>query len=384
MNIKMYDVNWGEAILYDDGTGKILVDCGAKFHHKGDTAYSAVKGDFSFGKDALLITHFDEDHYNGVISMADAGERLDKIYIPKYLFIRKDGTLRSTDGYFAYVIYLYLLGKKTKLNSLNRLFVSMINTASSIKSVAYGDCVDFGNTSFNVIWPEEDAFLSFGTLAEELRTICIEALDNAPNLVELMDGYVNRYIEIFVDFYRTIDLYDNNGEILYEKMLSRLYAAHEDLLNYEREVRLFISKETSKVVNSKLSSFIKTQNDCSVVFCKDREVLALGDVSNKVVRRLKRSGRVADCYKYVKAPHHGTIAYYSPLLPRANSVFISNNGVVHKNWKISEEYAKKYSKKCYCTNTENDRCEWALNGNPCCQNCNISTIPPANPRCLTI
>lgn len=62
MKIKMYDVNWGEAILYEVGGDKLLVDCGAKFHHKGYTAYNAVRNDFSFGKDDLLITHLDEDH----------------------------------------------------------------------------------------------------------------------------------------------------------------------------------------------------------------------------------------------------------------------------------------------------------------------------------
>lgn len=43
MKIKMYDVNWGEAILYEVGGDKLLVDCSAKFHHKGYKAYNAVR-----------------------------------------------------------------------------------------------------------------------------------------------------------------------------------------------------------------------------------------------------------------------------------------------------------------------------------------------------
>lgn len=382
MKIKMYDVNWGEAILYEVGGDKLLVDCGAKYHHKGYTAYNAVRNDFSFGKDDLLITHLDEDHYNGVISMADAGERLKRVFLPKYMFFSKDGGLCSTYGYFASVIFFYLLGKKRQLNSLNRLFASLINSASSIKSVAYGDYIDLGTTKFKVIWPEEETLHPFSIIAEELRMIYVEALDNAPNRIELLDKCVNRYTKVFGDFYRTI-LYDDNGEVHYKEILSRLDDAHEELLNYENEVSVNISKEITKVVNSKLSGFIKSQNDCSVVFCNEREVLALGDVSSKVVRYLKGMGRIEDHYKYMKAPHHGTVAYFSSILPNADNVFISNNGMAHKNWKISEKYAKKYRNKCYCTNTEIDRCEWVLNGNPCCQNCNLHCVSAANPRCLT-
>lgn len=384
MDIKMYDVNWGEAILYDDGHGKILVDCGSKFYPKGDMAYNAVKNDFSFGKDVLLITHFDEDHYNGVISMADAGERLNRVFLPKYLFLRTDGSLRSTDGYFASVIYFHLLGKKDKLNSLKRLIISLFKTATNIKSVAHGDYVGFGSTELNVIWPEEEALLPFDSLAEELRSICVEVLGDSPNNIERLNGNVNEYINVFVDFYRSMEIEGNDNERLREDVLARLNQAHEGLIAYEDDVEFIISDEISKVVNSKLSSFIKSQNDCSVVFCKDEEVLALGDVSNKVVKRLIGDGRIADYYKYMKASHHGTVAYYSSLLPKAENVFILNNGISRRNWKISDEYARKYKDKCYCTNTDRVRCEWLLNGNPYCKACNISGGTPTNPRCITV
>lgn len=386
MDIKMYDVNWGEAILYDDGHGKILVDCGSKFYPKGDMAYNAVKNDFSFGKDALLITHFDEDHYNGVISMVDAGKRLNRVFLPKYLFLKKDGKLRYTDSYFASIIYFHLLGKKRKLDSLHRLIISLIRTANNIKSVAHGDCIHFGSTRFNIIWPKEDALLPFDSLAAELRAICVEALRDSPNSIERLNENVNEYTNVFVDFYRAIEMEmdGNNIEMLYEGVLSRLNDAYENLLSYEDEVDLIINDENSKVVNSKLSSFIRSQNDCSVVFCKGEEVLALGDVSNKVVKHLIGDGRIADYYKYMKASHHGTVAYYSPLLPKAKYVFISNNGTARRNWKISDEYARKYKDKCYCTNTDRVRCEWLLNGNPYCKACNMSGSTPTNPRCLTV
>ena len=49
-------------------------------------------------------------------------------------------------------------------------------------------------------------------------------------------------------------------------------------------------------------------------------MLALGDVSSKVVKYLKGMGRIEDHYKYMKAPHHGTVAYFGSILPNADNV----------------------------------------------------------------
>ncbi len=94
----MYDVNFGEAFIYDNLNSKLLVDCGAKFSGKGELAYRAISGDFIFGRDDILITHFDEDHYNGLIAMAEDGRRIRRIFLPKYIVA--GGGVRYTDNYF--------------------------------------------------------------------------------------------------------------------------------------------------------------------------------------------------------------------------------------------------------------------------------------------
>ena len=84
MKISMYEVNFGECILYEDASKQLLIDCGAKFEEAGVLACSRVQKDI--GDDAtLMISHFDEDHYNGIIEMPK-GTIFKKIYLPLYIW----------------------------------------------------------------------------------------------------------------------------------------------------------------------------------------------------------------------------------------------------------------------------------------------------------
>ncbi|WP_034445856.1 hypothetical protein [Butyrivibrio sp. AE2032] len=386
MNIRMYNVNFGEAIIYDDNDNKLLVDCGAKFDGKGELAYNAIKGDFSFGKDEILITHFDEDHYNGLISMADDSQKVGTIYLPKYIVA--GGTCDYTDNYFIdqlrTIMYLHVLGRKTKLNTLQKLFVSIIQLTApsySIKTVAYGDQINVGKTKFDILWPEVDSKKKFAVMSEEIRSICIELMDN-DNDIGSLDEAVNNYSKAFVDFYLLVneqDIPEDSLQQRYSVMRNDFTLAHRRLEDFEAAIGIVVDAATSKIISSKASSLVKTQNDCSVVFSKGKEILALGDASNKVVGYLKKKGRIQDSYVFLKSPHHGTKAYYSSHLPDADCVFISNSGDKNKKWAIAEVYPKRYTDKVYCTNDTPGRCEWICKGNPNCRNCNLSLPSLANP-----
>lgn len=60
MRIKMYDVNFGETIIYEVDNEKILVDCGSKCGRKGELAYERIENEID-ETTKLIITHFDED-----------------------------------------------------------------------------------------------------------------------------------------------------------------------------------------------------------------------------------------------------------------------------------------------------------------------------------
>ena len=97
MVIKMMDVNYGEAIYLINEEHSLLVDCGSKFERKGKTAADAVKSLLCNNHSSALITHLDEDHYNGFAELA--GEvKFNYLYLPSYFYKSKEG-LFSFDEY---------------------------------------------------------------------------------------------------------------------------------------------------------------------------------------------------------------------------------------------------------------------------------------------
>lgn len=390
MDIKMFDVNFGEAIIYSEYGHNLLVDCGAKFYGKGKDAYNAIKNDFNFFGDEVLITHFDEDHYNGLIEMANDGKKIRKLYLPRYIV--RNGSVNYTENYFIdqlrTIMYLHVLGSKNRLNMLQKLFLAITQITApyyDIRTLAYGDAVYVGGTRLDIIWPDDNTSSIFTTLSDEVRSILIDRIrqsseDNNERTVEEIIGEIDQaiysYIGVFVDFYSVTN--ENEGEEInpynegrYSELGERFSAAHQALEEAERSVVIHRVDEISKITAPLFSSLIKCQNDCSIVFSKDTDILALGDASKRVVNYLKGKGRIDDYYEFLKAPHHGTVAYYSWSLPDAGTVFISNNGNKKLNWKISEEYPRRYRNKVYCTNYIPDRCEWIMQGEAPCTGCRI-------------
>ncbi|WP_044929231.1 hypothetical protein, partial [Butyrivibrio sp. AD3002] len=122
MKFKMFEVNFGESILYYDEKNpeeKLLVDCGAKFGAGGWIAANRVIGSLTCGKDSLLITHFDVDHYNGISEIHNWCKdfKFRKIYLPRYIY--RDKGVYDTDIFFRdtimYYAYLKLIGKPYRL-----------------------------------------------------------------------------------------------------------------------------------------------------------------------------------------------------------------------------------------------------------------------------
>lgn len=379
MEISMFDVNFGEAIIYDDRGSRLLVDCGAKFYGKGLDAYYAIKGHFVKGKDDVMITHFDEDHYNGLIEMAKDGGKVRRLYVPKY--IKKNGSVKYTDNYFVdqlrSIMFLYVLGRKERLDTLKKLFIAMINLTKPtccIKSVAYGDQVKVGISRFDILWPEEAYNTLYRTISDDnyrnisddIRNICVYELDRSGqgHRIEEIDDVINQYIDVFTRFYLNIDDSEGEEEVRSEDQFISLrddfIRAHYMLERAERTISISLPQRETKQVDSLANTLIKTQNECSIVFSNRQDILALGDASPRVVKYLYSKARIKKQYKYLKAPHHGTKLYYTDDLPDSNIVFISNSGRRYMNWKIAKEYFSRFNCRVMCTNNVPERCEYFL------------------------
>ena len=121
----------------------------------------------------------------------------------------------------------------------------------------------------------------------------------------------------------------------------------------------------TKTINSLHSSIIRNMNECSVVFDFEDKILALGDVTARIINNYL-SG-IKPYYKVIKVQHHGTKSYYTQKLPRADHYLISNSGSANLNWMICEKYGETNMQQgsTFCTNDNNARCEYYSKGGRC-------------------
>lgn len=377
MLLKMYEVNFGEAILFKDNAEDFMIDCGAKFGGRGKEAACKICPDLVNQKKTLLITHFDEDHYNGVLELNKCGRvKFDHIYLP--LYIKKPNkNLISTWDFFKDTIrvlaYLKILGRPKKLDTLQNLFISLpqlVNCISDISCIGRGDHFYCVGKEFSVLWPEKKEPTHFKIYATELKNIVNEfnnstdrITDFSEELSNIVENYVNAFINIYV-------VYAENGqeqEIVHREGFFQLMEELERTFMRLGEISIKINNENiKKRVASIQSTKIRNMNECSIVF-HNEEVLMLGDISKRIYKQVISKDTYKQ-YKVIKIAHHGTKAYYCNNVANSKRYIVSNSGNDKTNWKICDNYEKNYPQKMICTNTRVVKCASITNT---CSNCKI-------------
>lgn len=408
MKIRMYDVNFGEAIVYSEHRAtdeKLLVDCGAKYGRKGIEAANQVIGEIGGATCSLVITHFDEDHYNGIIALHDHCPilvKFKKIYLPLYIY---QGKVTKTEEVFRDSIKslacLAVLGRKSKLTILQKLFVTlpkMVNSVSDIQCVGYPDYFHVGGDRYDVLWPEQEIPFRHVKRSTELLRIIAGAVrgesyyerdsEAETEGAEEIDEVLERFTQAFLRLYSYYALSADEREV-YDGD-----EAPEDLIRAETEaydavmsLNVIPDKSWARRINSISSALIKSMNECSIVLKQGENVLALGDVSARVIKYLRhKAARLDDFYRALKAPHHGTKSlYYSKDIPGTQNMLISNSGTVNPGWKICEEYYNTYGTGiCICTNNFSLRCNALQSGKTPCARCNLRNKPPHPVREIVI
>ena len=202
MILNMCEVNFGEAILMTEEEHQLLVDCGAKFGRKGKTAAAAIQGQLTQIHKKALVTHFDEDHYNGLIELAGQVQ-LEHIYLPRYKYSKGVG-VEETEGYLNQVVtawcYQRLIKQNKRLDALQRLMFSLtrlVGSREQVSCVAKGDQVNCGSKVWNVLWPEaKDSSLQ--RYVQELEDIVGRYTGDRRQQVQQT---VNRYTQALVTVY---------------------------------------------------------------------------------------------------------------------------------------------------------------------------------------
>lgn len=412
MVIKMMDVNYGEAIYLINEEHSLLVDCGSKFERKGKTAADAVKSLLCNNHSSALITHLDEDHYNGFAELA--GEvKFNYLYLPSYFYKSKEG-LFSFDEYLTSIIknwtYWRILKQTTKLDTFHRFIMSiprLVDDFEHVVCLGMGNAPVFGNKTIRILWPPYSYVSERPVYSEEAEILLTSKIKNLDSVKNAVNNYIEALAEIrgsfsyqgeYPDKYeqgdnRRQDQRDitrgdrvlhkdafegNDGSVpanQYERyvvperfsqkqivsktkyfkpeLFEELDAAYQKICDFS--VRTNVDYEIMRQMSSINSKQINCMNDCSTVFEYGKELLMLGDVGTNVFDRYIVPN-LANEYKVVKISHHGTKAYYSQLLPNAEKYLISNSGSSYIRWGIFDLYPDRYPNQIVCTNTNPDRC----------------------------
>lgn len=367
MLVNMQEVNFGEAVILSQGNEKLLVDCGAKFEQKGLTAARSVLALLSGTTPKAVISHFDEDHYNGFIELAGKVV-FDKIYLPLYIYNKRKNphlieTNEMIDDMIKVWAYHKILCHGTKLDTLHKFFMSLpglVKSRRDVICIGKGDSFYLEKKKFDVFWPEQYIKYrrtDYSTEIENLlKKYSVEGLES-------MTISINNYVNAFWNVYRIYALQEY--EYSFEEAMLQLRNQYERLDSIIININLL--EEDKRRFSSILNTKIRNMNNSSVVIGSGSDILMLGDVGKGIYKR-----EIVPCiypeYKVVKVSHHGTRPYYSDRLPQAESYLVSNSYTKRIGWSIYSEYGRKYEDKMHCTNTNLSGCGYIPKK---CKNCNI-------------
>lgn len=381
MHFTLYEVGFGESILYYEyrkrKCERLLVDCGSKKGAK--YASREVINDLKTQNDSLLITHFDIDHYNGILLIPSlySGFRFKKVYLPRYVYSSNSGTIENTETFFRdtikYYAFLKLTGSKKRLNQLQKLMLTipkLVNGFADIITVGYPYSFNIGSKEAEVVWPD-------ASFTGSLFIPLLSASSLNSRRKNVITTLITQYEEAFMALYEFLSRpqYARNAQEEYENIVERLMNADGNLERYSSRYKGIKIPGMRSIHANK----IKSMNECSVVFKVVDELLALGDVSSRIISDLVDQSRLDETYDIVKIQHHGTEDYYCTCLPTARRYkVISNNFRINSDnparwdkWKIFSEYYDAI--RCVCTNKEMNNCQ-ACVANPGlrrCDHCNL-------------
>lgn len=359
MRIEMYNMGFGEAILLEDGdnnTQKFLVDMGSKLKNF-DFKNVWDSMDLEDNKYELMLSHFHEDHMNGLRDGREKGYDIPKagnIYIPSILDIKVD-SIEYLDLLLYYYFFKYVLNLQNRVTSLFEILHYAISCKGKITFLKKGKEFRFATHKYNVLWPdpgsdifkqEDKSFLSIITALKETQD-----WTDIENAVRECAGTVRNVFEALSK--------DNVEEQLIENGIS------ENILEEQKKKLVNLADEKRKKFDSKIKEKIRywcdkfhpKQNEVSIVFHDDTEgenanIFFTGDITAEIFE--KEIEGVKKQYQVFKVPHHGTASHYHHKFPDAKYYLISNGEGNILYGKIDERYGLYYNnvKKCnfICTN----------------------------------
>lgn len=375
MDIVVKPVKFGDCSVFIGSNDVLAVDCGSK--NRKNPPGGLSKGAFSYSKiedyvnreklNQILVSHFDEDHFNGFLQIPDTYKRIEKVYIP-YSIVGGKSVLSGSLSRILTVAsprsWGYTLSK-----SILKFFdkITKLTSIYNIVQLKRGDTFEFAGKTMRVLWPDvhtsrtSESFKYYYGDDEKRQKIFLELCER--------NGFVSflRYQEqLQSNFDKFINLLtssqqegDGEGEHNSEEQLEYVKMHIADLLEEIQVLR----REVFMSYNGKLSwdnwddvkkyyleeyhHLIDEVNATSIVFDSGNDLAFLGDVPARIIDAVLRYD-FKEQYKAVKIQHHATTRYYTNNTPFGEYGIISNGG--YSKWFVDDRFIDLPFENIVCTN----------------------------------
>lgn len=397
MEIEMKPVKCGDCFVVTSNQDTLIIDCGSDNAGNGlkksQFAYSKIENLIMGTSNnlELLITHFDADHYNGILEFNDI-RYFKNIYIPYYF--SNNGEIVESIGYI-----LAFAKDKThaslKIKKLIQLFLKfpkILSLGGTVQCIRAGNKIDLGTEKLDVVWPEtkfsatnnywkyrldtiEKVIKSF---FENLRTESENEIDLSLESIEKRIQKFGTALITYIEacgvenediFLTSVNELEKQFKSLLEvnDILNQVYRNLEDTLE-NRLLKVLDYYEMHLCIRETHNELIRDMNSSSIVLHRKNDVLFLGDVSPTVIEELVRDNKISKKYKVVKFQHHATERYYTPNMPGADIALISNGGYMRR--RVHQAFLNQ-AKELYCTDAWRDSryCSYVHNNNKCSTKC---------------
>lgn len=336
MNIRMYECGFGDCFrLREEGDIDLYVDFGIhnSSWNEGDRIdrFHSIIADMEKEEERdFLLTHYHDDHFNGVKYMADHTEnKFRHVYVPDVWNIHGSVYITSLILLRGIFTKSVISENKTVIDFLE----SICKNNSRIYFISRGD--KFHNNQYIALWPEKNyvarkAHNIFNGLRNELGGENLERIEEiATQLNELVVAMAHdnnerteEYISTFNELRQEYNIVQRAFDILYED-------------TYRRKIQY------------KLTNF---GNEISIVFQNyeaSRNVLFTGDFGKKRNWKTLKNNKdglvnMYSHYDVIKIPHHGTRNYYYDFKDKINdtSVLMIPNGRISGSWYVDAQYSR--------------------------------------------
>ena len=365
----MYNCYFGDCFKIENSNGNdLLVDFGIYPGSSGtvnpEDRFDDIFNDLSGKSIDFLLSHYHEDHYNGVVYINDQyGYKFDDVYIPDIWKI--PGSIPAVSLHL-----LKMILDRSKMGSSTTLF-SFLNAICKNHSIIH--FVKRGMSiqeQYIALWPDKGYVTD---RAEKLLADIQKGYGFSEADIESLSKYSKDLIQIVL----TVETGDYQGDT----MISRINDLEQEFLNHKWD---FVPENFSRGVIYKLHDF---GNNISIVFqnIEDKysdNLLFTGDFGNrkrlwnKIERNFDKNSacEMHPLYHAIKVGHHGTRDYYHSYAGRIKEdsyLLIPNDGE-NMNWPICSDYSlnavtydvhvicstanlcEARAKNCVCTCTKKD------------------------------